>query len=470
MEIIGATSGETTVKMQQLNKEIFIQRTASGEQILALPERILQFGNGVLLRGLPDFYVDASNKKGVFNGRIVVVKTTPGNTDDFKNQDFLFTHHIKGVQNGQPVNETHLNASISRLLSATENWGDILACAENPDINIVFSNTTEQGLVFLEEKIGGGVPDSFPGKLLAYLFHRFQKIGQRDDSKICIIPTELVENNGDKLRSFLKNLAKFNDLPAEFGRWMEEKVLVCNSLVDRIVPGKPERAVWEKYQTDLQYLDNYFIESEPFNLWAIEGPPEVLNNWLTFAQCQEGIKIMPDIAIFKELKLRLLNAAHSFSAGVALLDELETVSEAMEDADFQKFFADLMTDIQVSIPKEISETVKANFAADVFDRFRNPNIRHFWSSIIVNYSEKFKIRCVPLLRQYYLKNGRFSPTMVRGTAGYLIIAKKASTPSDIRDHFEQYLFPDATAAELEELTAAVYHLIKSEFESKKVYA
>lgn len=456
--------------MQQLNKEIFIQRTAFGEAIWALPERILQFGNGVLLRGLPDFYVDAANKKGVFNGRIVVVKTTPGNTDDFKNQDFLFAHRIKGVQNGQNVDETHLNASISRLLSATENWGDILACAENPDINIVFSNTTEQGLVFLEEKIGGGVPLSFPGKLLAYLFHRFQKIGQRDDSKICIIPTELVENNGDKLRRFLKDLSKFNDLPAEFEAWFDQKTLVCNSLVDRIVPGKPGREILEKYQTELQFSDNYFIESEPFNLWAIEGSPEILGNWLTFAQCHEGIKITPDISVFKELKLRLLNAAHSFSAGVALSDGLETVSEAMENADFQRFIADLMADIQVSIPMEIPETVKAKFAADVLDRFRNPNIQHFWSSIIVNYSEKFKIRCVPLLRHFYLKNGSFSPAMLRGLAGYLTVVEKASTASDIQNHFSNYLFPDAPAAEIEALTAAVSHFIKPQFEPKKVYA
>jgi tagaturonate reductase len=456
--------------MQQLNKDIFIQRTVSGETLLALPERILQFGNGVLLRGLPDYYVDAANKQGIFNGRIVVVKTTPGNTDDFKKQDFLYTHRIKGFQYGQAVDETHLNSSISRVISVLENWSQILDCATNPDINIVFSNTTEQGFVYIEEKIGDGAPQSFPGKLLAYLFHRFQKIGHLESSKICIVPTELVENNGDRLRTFLKNLATFNGLSADFEAWFDKKVVTGNSLVDRIVPGKPEREILERYQAELQFSDNYLIESEPFNLWAIEGTPD-LGDWLSFSKCNEGIKIAADISIFKELKLRLLNATHSFSAGVALSHQLETVSEAMNDVDFQSFINELITDIQAAILLEIPDLVKAQFAADVLDRFRNPNIRHFWSSIILNYSEKFKIRCIPLIRQFYLKNGRYSLAMIRGMAGYFAVtASEDCTEMTIRNQLANYFLPDAPAAEIDELTAAVFEIVKSEFQPKKVYA
>jgi tagaturonate reductase len=460
--------------MQQLNKEIFIQQTASGKALLALPERVLQFGNGVLLRGLPDFYIDAANKQGVFMGRIVVVKTTPGNIDDFENQDFIYTHRIKGLQNGKAIDETHLNASISRVLSAGSQWEQILDCAANPDIDIVFSNTTEQGFVYQEEKIGTEAPASFPGKLLAYLLHRFQKIGSQESSRICIIPTELVEHNGQKLRTFLKDLSKFNELPAEFEAWFEKNVLVCNSLVDRIVPGKPAPEILAQYQSELQYTDHYLIESEPFNLWAIEGSPAVLCDWLSFSQCADGIKITEDISIFKELKLRLLNAAHSFSAGVALNRQLETVSEAMADPNFQDFIVALMEDIQVAIPIEIAETVKRKFAADVLDRFRNPSIRHLWTSIIVNYTEKFKIRCVPLLLQFYRINGRFSPWMIRGLAGYFMYAssfdkskQELGLAGTIRNEVEAYFSSDVPSAALEHLTESVLEVIETEFKSKK---
>jgi tagaturonate reductase len=36
--------------------------------VLDLPEKVLQFGTGVLLRALPDYYIDLANKAGIFNG------------------------------------------------------------------------------------------------------------------------------------------------------------------------------------------------------------------------------------------------------------------------------------------------------------------------------------------------------------------------------------------------------------------
>ena len=56
-----------------------------------LPERVLQFGTGSLLRGLPDYFIDKANRQGIFNGRIVVVKSTnKGDSDAFEKQDGLY--------------------------------------------------------------------------------------------------------------------------------------------------------------------------------------------------------------------------------------------------------------------------------------------------------------------------------------------------------------------------------------------
>ncbi len=69
-----------------------------GEDYFQLPEKVLQFGTGVLLRGLPDYFIDKANKQGLFNGRVVVVKSTGiGGTDDFSKQDGLVTLCMKGV-------------------------------------------------------------------------------------------------------------------------------------------------------------------------------------------------------------------------------------------------------------------------------------------------------------------------------------------------------------------------------------
>ena len=74
--------------------------TLPAESVFDLPERVLQFGTGVLLRGLPDYFIDKANREGIFNGRIVVVKSTnKGDSDVFEKQDCLYTLFIRGVEN-----------------------------------------------------------------------------------------------------------------------------------------------------------------------------------------------------------------------------------------------------------------------------------------------------------------------------------------------------------------------------------
>src|SRR6187549_1492389 len=80
------------------------------ENLFELPEKVLQFGTGVLLRGLPDYFIDKANRKGIFNGRIVVVKSTShGDSSAFEKQDGLYTHCIRGIENGQKKEENIIN-------------------------------------------------------------------------------------------------------------------------------------------------------------------------------------------------------------------------------------------------------------------------------------------------------------------------------------------------------------------------
>src|SRR5471030_2714380 len=98
--------------------------------IFNLPEKILQFGTGVLLRALPDYFVDKANRLGIFNGRILIVKSTQtGDTDAFNQQDGLYTLSIRGMEKGRPVDEYIICSAISRVLSAAHEWDEILDCA-----------------------------------------------------------------------------------------------------------------------------------------------------------------------------------------------------------------------------------------------------------------------------------------------------------------------------------------------------
>src|SRR5436190_13319856 len=94
--------------LSQLNGAI---KSKPGENLFELPEKVLQFGTGVLLRGLIDYFIDKANRQGVFNGRVVVVKSTStGDTSDFDKQDGLYTLCVRGFQNGETVEENIINS------------------------------------------------------------------------------------------------------------------------------------------------------------------------------------------------------------------------------------------------------------------------------------------------------------------------------------------------------------------------
>lgn len=394
------------------------------DSVFDLPEKIIQFGTGVLLRGLPDFYIDKANREGVFNGRIVIVKSTDqGDTVAFEQQDNLYTTCVRGIENKETVNQQIVNASISRVLTATKDWDQIIEAAINPAIKIIISNTTEAGITSSSEDISVGVPSSFPGKLLAILFARFQECKGDPDAGFIILPTELISNNADQLKEYVLQLAAINHMNQLFIRWIKTANSFCNTLVDRIVPGKLASEDYKETTSKLGYDDELMIMVEPFSLWAIESSdPQVIEK-LSFAQVNKGVAIVPDIQKFKELKLRLLNGTHTLSCAIALLMGFDTVKKAMENDDFLGYVSDLMeTEIGPSILDETitNEDVQV-FSKSVIDRFRNPFLDHQWKAISLNYTSKIKLRILGLLNKWYQLHQYAPEHIALGFAAYVIL-------------------------------------------------
>ncbi len=394
---------------------------------LNLSEKVLQFGTGVLLRGLPDFFIDKANKQGIFNGRIVVVKSTStGDADAFAKQDGLYTICVRGIDAGKKVEENILNTSISRVLSAKSEWNKVLECAANPEMQIVISNTTEVGITLLPtDDIKSDPPESFPGKLLAFLYKRYQVFNGDVTKGMVIIPTELITDNGKKLESIIEELAHINKLEYEFIDWLENANYFCNSLVDRIVPGKLPATKQAEVEKQLGYTDELMIMSEVYRLWAIESGDKNVKEILSFAKADDGVVIAANIDRFRELKLRLLNGSHTFSCGLAHLAGFHTVKDAMNDNSFATYITNLMMQ-EISpaiINEEISLQDAKNFATTVLDRYRNPHIDHQWLSITMQYSSKMQMRNIPTLLSYYEKVGTVPEHMALGFAAHILFMR-----------------------------------------------
>lgn len=399
----------------KLSKELLTDRST-----LQLPERVLQFGTGVLLRGLCDYFIDKANKQGVFNGRIVVVKSTDsGGADAFADQDNLYTICVRGIDKGVPTEENIISSAISRVLSAQSQWNAILETAQDSNISVVISNTTEVGLQYVEESIRQSPPASFPAKLTAWLFERFQN----KQAGVVIIPTELIVGNGDILKDIILKIASFNNLPANFIEWLKTENTFCNSLVDRIVPGKPKGEALVELQQKLGYEDELLAVAETYRLWAIQGGEKV-KEVLTFAQADEGVKIANNIEQFRELKLRMLNGTHSLMCGMEFLSGFQTVKEALADDVTEKFITNLMmSEIAPAIPYKIDAKVAQRYGRDVLDRFRNPYLDHQWISITLQYTMKMQMRNIPLLLNYYKEFNTVPQYFTRGFAAYLLFMK-----------------------------------------------
>lgn len=417
----------------QLNRDI-LSKLVNGsllklppKDVFGLPEKVLQFGTGVLLRGLPDYFIDKANRHGIFNGRVVVVKSTAsGSTDAFEEQNGLYTQVIRGIEYGKAVEEYILNSSISRVLSASYQWRDILDCAHNPEFKIIISNTTEVGISLQEdEDIWGNPPSSFPGKLLAFLMERYKACDGHPNGGFVIVPTELIPDNGDKLKHIVTILAHNDGCDPKFIEWVASANDFCNSLVDRIIPGRLSAEEQRQTERLLGYEDALMIQSEVFRLWAIETPSPRVKEVLTFAESDDGVVLTDGLEKFRELKLRLLNGTHTASCALAFLAGFETVGEAMEDKVMGAFIRSLA--IKEIAPAIVSEKItlddSVQFAQQVFDRFRNPFLAHKWISIAAQYTSKMKMRVLPLVEKHYVRQQNGFNYLAIGVAAYLHLIK-----------------------------------------------
>src|SRR5947209_11863215 len=184
-----------------------------------LPERVLQFGTGMLLRALCAASVDAANRAGAFHGRIVVVQSTPhGSARALNAQDGLFTLVERGLLDGAPIERSRLIGAVSRALVADTEWPAVRAAVAQPELQVIVSNVTEAGF-----RLEAG----FPARLVDVLHARFERLP--DGPPLYVIPTELVPDNGPRLAAMIDRLA--SQCGAGFRAWLAAHVHCCSSLV-----------------------------------------------------------------------------------------------------------------------------------------------------------------------------------------------------------------------------------------------
>lgn len=367
------------------------------------PIKLVQFGEGNFLRAFVDYMIDIANEKGVFDGNIAILKPISfGSLERFKTQENLYTVILRGKENGKVLDESRIITSVEKAIDCETEYEEFMALAELPELRFVVSNTTEAGITLDENDNFEGLPSTYPGKLTKFLFERFNAFGGDKDKGLIMLPVELIEDNGKKLKECVLALAEVWNLGAEFTAWVNESNIFCSTLVDRIVTGYPRNeadAICEK----LGYKDELLDVGEPFALWVIESDKDISEE-LPLDKIGLPVVFTNNQRPYRERKVRVLNGAHTSSVLAGYLYGLDIVRDCMNDSVMGKFIRKVVMDEivpQVNLP---IEEVKA-FADSVFERFENPFIDHALLSISLNSVSKWKARVLPSFKDYYKNNG-----------------------------------------------------------------
>ena len=391
------------------------------------PIKVLQFGEGNFLRAFVDYMIDIANEKGAFDGSIAIAKPISfGSLELFDKQDNLYTVLLRGKENGKVVNDSCIITSVAKTVDCKDDYEEFMALAELDTLRFVVSNTTEAGITLDKNDHFDGLPETYPGKLTKFLYTRFERFGGAEDKGLIILPVELIEANGKKLRECVLALCDTWNLPAEFKAWIDSANVFCSTLVDRIVTGYP-RGEAEKVWDELGYRDDLVDIGEPFALWVIESDKDISAE-LPLDKIGLPVVFTNDQRPYRERKVRVLNGAHTSSVLAGYLYGIDIVRDCMQDELMGAFVRRVVMDEivpQVNLP--LSE-VQA-FAASVFERFENPFIDHALLSISLNSVSKWKARVLPSFKDYIKNNGKLPRLITFSVAALLAFY----TATDLRE-------------------------------------
>lgn len=400
--------------MQPLNRQ-----TAKVNQY---PTKVIQFGEGNFLRAFVDWIIWNTNQKTDFNAGVVVVQPIDrGMVDMLNAQDGLYHVNLQGIDKGEAVDSIQMIDVINGGLNPYTQNDEFMALAEDPNIRFVISNTTEAGIAFDPScRLDDKPASSYPGKLTQLLYHRFEHFKGDMSKGFLILPCELIFLNGKELKKCIYQYIELWQLGDEFKTWFEQACGVYCTLVDRIVPGYPKDTIAQIHER-IGYSDNLVVKGEIFHLWVIEAPESVAAE---FPADKAGLNVLfvPSEAPYHERKVTLLNGPHTVLSPVGYLSGLDTVKECVEDPEVGAFVKKVMYEElmeTLNLPKPELQA----FADSVVERFVNPYVKHFVTSIMLNSFPKYKTRDLPGLKTYLERKGELPKGLVLGLAGIITYYK-----------------------------------------------
>jgi fructuronate reductase len=299
-------------------------------------------------------------------------------------QDGLYTVVERGAQ-----------ASAPRIIGALRQVGDASADPaavseriSDPAVHIVTLTVTEKGYrhnpvtgelrrddPHVRADLGSHAPRTVPG-VLAHAIARRAAAGA---GPLTVISCDNLPDNGHLLERLVRDFADAAGLSGVD----DAAVSFPSTVVDRIVPVTTEYDMAELYER-IGVRDEAPVICEPFRQWVIEdrfaGPVP--------AWSSVGAQLVDDVAPWEQLKLRVLNAAHSTLAYLGLRLGYRSIAEAMRDPMLVDVCRRLIDeDVQPSLDAPPGVDV-VQYGESVVARFANTALPHTTIQIAADGSQK----------------------------------------------------------------------------------
>lgn len=298
------------------------------------------------------------------------------------------------MSQGQRASTMTLVGAIAQALNAVDHMPQIRAAMQDPATRIVSMTVTEKAYGL--DRAAGGCDPAHPAialdladfenptgviGLITHALHHRRAAGIRPFTVLCC---DNLPQNGVMIKNAVVDFARRVD--AGLGDWIECQVAFPCTMVDRITPA-PNAATLTRAQELLGVADLGAVETEDFCQWVIEDHfPTGRPNWDI-----AGAIFTQDVAKFEEMKLHMLNGAHSMLAYVGFHAGHTFVRDVMQDGQMVRLITrHLHAAAQTLCPIEVIDF--ETYAQELLERFRNPAIAHETYQIAMDGSEKMPQR------------------------------------------------------------------------------
>lgn len=360
-------------------------------EAVSTPRRIkaLQYGEGNFLRAFADWMIDIANAAGVIDCKVGVVTPRFRQNKQIEllgKQNGRYHTVLEGIDHGKPKREIREIGCIEQAFAPETDFESYEKWVCHPELRIVISNTTEAGIKYEKDDASAKIPVTFPAKIASMLHLRWKHFKGDSSKGLLFLPCELIEDNGQQLKSIVLRQAREAGFESEFEKWIDESCVFCDTLVDRIVSGAPKEPV-EGIEGD-----EMAVVGEFYHLWVIGGEDcEKAKKELPLDKAGLHVVFEPSVKAYRDKKVRILNGSHTAMVPVALQMGHSTVLEAFSDEKVSRFINEMVSEEVMPCIKE-NQAELQKFADGILERFYNPYIKHQLVSIALNSLSKWEAR------------------------------------------------------------------------------